>query len=924
MYKPIQLPAPGGSDRFGPTSASQTLLLLGVPMICHRTAIVASCAFVSVVLSLFCIGTPVPAETPAALDEAAGESSQEAFIERVRPRMLQLCGDCHAGGSDDGGFHFDGFAGKVRHSDEADQWHEVINVLNEGRMPPEHAIQPTADERLEIVKWVQQELRRAEKALAGSGEVVLRRLNRREYETTVESLFGVRPPGTVAFAKDGSVEGLDNQGQGLFMSPYQMEQYLDVALQTMAAVLPDTETRSAKQSSALQVHLKGEEIKYDPHDFVFAGENKVDLRKDYREDLKKYESLPESEKKFRDKPEKPTAEEIERQAWMNEHDPPTTLIPGKGIVVYHPINARAQLLLAGAKLMVPLDVPADGYYRVRVRAGAGPETAYDTSAVTIGLYEFIGGKGGAQNMGRNPVFVEEVRGTIEQPAAIEKTVFLKAGQRRYYLHKGNMGWETDVFDHSDIYRMRYDKGVPRRDYWRGLLVNSFEIEGPIRPQAADELLFSESLQAPFTREKANNVLGRLAEKAFRRPVSDQELQRYLAFHSGSDRASFLEGIRRGAALILSSPQFLYLVEPTDRGEPLSDRELATRLSYFLWSQSPDERLESLAEANRLSDPEVLRGEVRRMLEDPRSSRFVDAFTTGWLGLDRLDQIVPDRRRWPKYTFEVSDLLKRQTIAFVEEILRSDRSVLDVIDSDWDILNAKLARYYNLDHLQVRGGELRPVELSPEDRRGGVLGHGSILTMTSNGTRTSPIVRGAWVLEHLLGKMPPPPPPSVAALEDVAPEDGRDPKELTVKELIELHKQDAACAACHREFDPYGIGLENYDAIGLWRDHEIRYVAQPRFNKPYDKKKGGKIDPSGRLANGESFSGPEDLKQLIEKQRDGFSRHLVEKLLAYAIGRPVGFGDRAAVRDLQQRLAESDYRLRPLIEQIVLSPPFLRK
>lgn len=830
----------------------------------------------------------------------------------VAPFLEQHCFECHADGVSKGDFSLDGYEGKMTDGQMAERWHEVINVLNEGRMPPEKREQPIPDQKITVVQWVRDELNRAEIAMAGGGRGVLRRMNRREYEQTVEDLLGIPPIGIGAFAQDGKVSGLDNQGQGLFMSPYQMERYLDTALATLEIALP------AEKPETYQAHWHGQDLVYEPHSFVFAQQFR-DPDVAYREDLAEWEKRSPESKRGRSPPEPYTGKEYAARKWASKNDPPTEPGGENGIILYCPITERAQLIIAGAKLMVPLEIPQDGWYRVRVRAGVGPETPWDQSTVTVGLYEFIEGRGGDQNRGHNHLFKEEVKGTLDKPATLETMVYFEAGKKKYYLHKGNLGWETKVYDLPQIYDKMYNEHIARKQYWRGLLIESFEIEGPIAPNRTMEVLFPGGLEPPFSRQKAATALQHLARRAFRRPVDDAELETYLAFYDGSDRSSFLRSLQRGAAMILSSPKFIYLVEQHVESGQLSDHELATRLAYFLWSRGPDEKLLQLADERRLRDPSVLRSQVDRLLDAPESSAFWHAFARGWLGLDRVETIVPDRRRYNKATFDMPQLLIDQSGAFVEEIFRSNRSALEVIDSDWDILNAKLASYYEMDHLHLKGTELRPVKLEGEDRRkrGGVLAHASILTMTSNGTRTSPVVRGAWIVEHLLGRPPPPPPPSVSALEDI---EVKNFDEIPVKDLIKMHTRDPNCAACHKHFDPYGMAFENYDAAGQWQDFHIKFP-DSKGNNRYARVTLGPVDASGQLADGTTFTGPQEMRKLLLLRKDDFARNLARKLLAYAIGRPVEFSDQIELRRLQARFTESDYRLRPLVMEIVLSNTF---
>ena len=344
-------------------------------------------------------------------------------------------------------------------------------------------------------------------------------------------------------------------------------------------------------------------------------------------------------------------------------------------------------------------------------------------------------------------------------------------------------------------------------------------------------------------------------------------------HADARGDGFEDAVRLALKAALVSPNFLYLVE-RDRSDAdgpyrVSDHELACRLSYFLWSSMPDAELSDLADAGRLHEPEVLEGQVRRMLADPKSRALAEDFAGQWLRVGNLAELAePDKRLFPEFTPELRDAMAEEAVAFFHAIFREDRPVLDLLDSDYTFLNERLAKHYGIDG--VTGPEFRRVALKDRNR-GGVLGMAAVLTLTSYPRRTSPVLRGKWVLEELLGTPPPPPPPMVKAL----PADDRVRDGMTFRQRLEQHRKDANCASCHARLDPLGFGLENFDVLGRWRD-EI---------------KGEPVDASGELTTGEKFAGPAALKTiLVESKRELFVRNLVERMLSYALRRGVEYYD----------------------------------
>jgi hypothetical protein len=330
---------------------------------------------------------------------------------------------------------------------------------------------------------------------------------------------------------------------------------------------------------------------------------------------------------------------------------------------------------------------------------------------------------------------------------------------------------------------------------------------------------------------------------------------------------------------------------------VSDHELAARLSYFLWASMPDEELSRLADQGRLRQPDVLERQTRRMMADPRASNLVDNFAAQWLQLRNLGRTKPDPRRFPTVDDELLDNMRKETSLFVEAVIKEDRSLLDFLDAPFTFVNGILARHYGISG--VSGEEFRRVTLDGA-QRSGIVTQGAILAVSSYPTRTSPPVRGKWVLENLLGAAPPPPPPDVPVLNetDVG-------KSVSLRERLEQHRKDPSCAVCHNQLDPIGFGLESYDAVGAWRDKD--------GDVP--------VDTSGVLPDGKSFRGAQDLKQILRGQSTAFTRNLTEKLLTFALGRGVESYDRRTVEDIVRKVEQNSYRFSTLVIEIVKSRPF---
>lgn len=404
-------------------------------------------------------------------------------------------------------------------------------------------------------------------------------------------------------------------------------------------------------------------------------------------------------------------------------------------------------------------------------------------------------------------------------------------------------------------------------------------------------------------ECGRNIVANLARRAYRGPVTDAEVNKLLSFVQMAQQQgdSFEQGIRVALEAILVSPRFLFRIENSPAGDhsarPVSDFSLASRLSYFLWSSIPDEDLYQAAVTSSLHRPDVLDAQVRRMLRDPRSSRLVENFAGQWLELRNLDSVKPDPEKFPGFNDDLRRDMRQETRLFFDSIVKGDRSILDFIDARYSFLNERLAKLYGIPGIE--GPEFRRVDL-PGDQRSGVLTQASVLTVTSYPNRTSPVLRGKFLLENILNDPPPPPPPDAGALDETQVN-----MHGTVRQQFEQHRAKPVCASCHVRMDPLGFAFENYDAIGRWRTHEGKFP----------------VDPAGTLPDGRSFAGAQELKGVLRQDADAFARCLTEKMLTYALGRGLERYDRPAIQQICNKMAVENYQFSSLILGIVQSMPF---
>jgi hypothetical protein len=546
-------------------------------------------------------------------------------------------------------------------------------------------------------------------------------------------------------------------------------------------------------------------------------------------------------------------------------------------------------LHSNGEIFADVEFPSPGEYILRGRA-FGDQAGNEPARMVFRLE-------GKQ------VYRADVTAVESEPAVYERRLRVGPGKKRFALAFVN-----------DYYRPQ-DPNPSQRD--RNLAIDYLEVQGPLDykppelPESHKRIIFCtpESKDKDDAHRCARKILKRFASHAFRRAATPDEVERLARF---VDRAidegeSFERGIQLAVEAVLVSPHFLFRVELDPQGaEPqsvqaINDFELATRLSYFLWSTMPDDELFCYAYDGTLRKGDRLEAEVRRMLKHPKSRALVDNFALQWLQVRRLKRATPDAKRFATFDDDLRRAMLQETELCFAHVMNEDRSLLEFLDADYTFLNERLAQHYGISG--VTGNEFRLVTLNNPDR-GGVLTQASVLTVTSNPTRTSPVKRGKWVLEQLLGTPPPPPPPGAGELRD----DEQVALTGTLRQRMEQHRANPACAQCHARMDPLGFGLENFDAIGAWRDRDGQFP----------------IDASGTLPDGSSFKQPSDLKAILKARKDDFARCFTEKMLTYALGRGLEYADKCTVDEIAKALAGDGYKFSTLIQRIVASDAFQKR
>ena len=802
----------------------------------------------------------------------------DRFRTEVQPLLNRYCSNCHGDKKQNAEISLAQLDPNMATGNDGETWHDIVNELNQGDMPPEDAEQPSPAERDVLVKWITAELRRATEARRSTGgRVVMRRLTRYEYANTMRDLLGfdddfarTLPP------EPASPDGFKNNGASLGISPLQVEFYLETARKAI--------------EKAIVVGERPEPVRFEKADL--GGES--------------------------------YGQGSEKQ------------VPSAGMMMFPP-------------------PPLEGPFRIQVTASA--EHVAGIEPPMLGVH--VGYRNSPNNFRIKLAGETKLTGTAESPQTFElfgrienfphadpntpvserRNPGLRIGFSNSYYEKYPAGVLLDPIPNdadtrkgkrAEAERLARDAIKNRQPAEEGMpriKIHSVVYESPFHeswpPQHHAKILFPSPLRESDERAYARAVIAQFMKRAYRRPVSDTEVDRFMdVYDAYRPEVDSLElAIREVLPELLVAPEFLFLLEPTGDSErqPLSDHELATRLSYLLWSTMPDDALLAAADEGRIADDQCWEQTVRRLLADDRSWNFVTNFTDQWLKLDELNRIAINPDYYPNFDPHLKHDMRLETQHFFAEILQNDFSALNLLDSDFAMLNRAMADHYGLSG--PRSHKFERVALRPEDQRGGLLGQASILLRNSSGEDSHPIYRGAWIKNRLLGDPPVSPPPDVPELEK------DDPKlaSLSLKQQLEVHRSRVACNNCHRSIDPWGVPLEHFDAIGKWR--QKRAVLEPRKNGSGLRLTTSNvpIEAESTLADGTSLSGFEDLKRhLLEQERERFVRAFVRRMLTYALGRNLELIDEPTIDQLVVAFTQSDYQIDELLVAITQTNAFRTK
>lgn len=804
----------------------------------------------SMVLMLIGIGL-----LPAALFAADGDR----FDSEVRPFFQTYCDRCHSAKQAKGEFRLDQLSRDFATQAVAERWSEVVFRMNSGEMPPQGEPLPKAEELGRAVDWISTQLKEGQAArMARRGPVAHYRLSKDEYANAVFDLLGVRYdvnlPG--AFNDDPRWHGFERVGSMLSLSPSHVDRYLRAAETVLDRAFPEQPPQIIKR-------------RFDA----------IEMR--HRQMRKKIEDLG-------------VADKVRAAVW-----------PGGR--------------LDGFRGYWFGQVKDSGVYRCRMQLSGLP--GLDGRAPHLSVWH---------TSLKRSLFDEDIIAPEDKPVVIEFDVFLTMPSELDFMNivsgafneTGNhtlnvLNANTNIITHSRDTRWLNPTGYKLFDddgnaIYPTLLVDWVEWEGPITTEA--DLKKREGL-VPNQPDlaAAGESLQRLATRAWRRPATDAEVARYVKIVEQELAAGekFPAAYRTAMVGVLTSKNFYYLEEgsPTARRDTIDDWELASRLSFFLWSSMPDDELLSMARAGSLRKPDVLRSQLTRMLADSKAHRFSESFPRQWLQLHRVGMFPPDPKLYPDYDLWLEKSMTLEPTAYFAEVFSKNLPLREFLASDWAMVNPRLASFYKLPPLKESG--FQRVSVRPEDHRGGLLTQAAALMLTSDGTRHRPVHRGVWLSEAVFGKTPPPPPPNVEPLE---PTPSNKPKS-TVRMQLEAHATHATCASCHRKIDPLGFAFDNYDAIGQWRTEEKATAGQGA--NPV-------VNASGTLPDGRSFRTPEEFKALLTQDVDRFADAFVEQLATFALRRVMTLDDTGQIQTIARASRQDDYKLRTVIENFVMSDLFQKR
>lgn len=862
-----------------------------------KTAIALVLSFL--LLGQIAAGQIVADSTPAAASEPAEWSA--SYQQRIRPILAEVCFNCHNSKIQEGDIRLDQLNVEIgSQTFDATVWHDVLDQIKRGEMPPDRTFKAsdpsietspdaseesprrlTVQQRRELVSWIGSILEAAESSKRfADGRVLMRRLTRYEYANTLRDLLGI----DLDFSRDlppepASPDGFLNDGATLEMSPTQIETYLSAARRALQIAIVDGDKPEVYRYHATETAVgklprkrEGGHLPVNP-EFVL--------------DIPSFPRRGEFRLLVRAAAVRPPGHAMPRLRVSLGNVPGIIHVPRK-LVGEVDVTATAKLPQTFAFHGRIEDYPQPGDREF------GANVDFDGM---IALFDFLDADG------------EELRyqdRTYSDPPAPKKAKGKTPAPRA--------------------------REVPSQGPRLDLVIESVEFEVPYLrswPPPSHQRLMRCSANAKTDKQKAKEILERFMPLAFRRPLIEGELNDTLKLF-GKIRPmveSFPEAIRETLASVLVSPNFLYILdERVEEDHPdgrtrLSEFELATRLSYFLWSTMPDRTLRELAASGELSRPDNLKAQVQRMLDDVKAGQLVEHFADQWFGLSNLDRVAVNPEYYPDFDNELKHAMREETRGVLSEILRQDRSCLELIDSDWTVVNRALAKHYGLKNPPT-SSQFEQVLMTENDRRGGILHHGSFLLSQSDGERPHPIRRAVWILDRLLDSPPASPPPDVPELDENAT--GNETQ--TLKQQLEIHRSKESCRSCHEGIDPWGIPLEHFDAVGVWRERSPVPVAA--------KKKGGGnssnpdaplVDASTMLPKGHSITGADELARYLASQRhELFADAIVKRLASYALGRSLDVGDRRAIDELTADLKNQDFRLRQLVHDLVQSDLFQTK
>jgi len=756
----------------------------------------------------------------------------------------KFCYECHNTTDWAGGAAFDAMSFDTLAGD-AKVWESAVRKLRAGFMPPPGAkSRPDAQSVQGLINFLETRLDAAQVAPA-AGRVPLRRMNQREYANAVRDLLDLTLDVSALLPPDARKDGFDNDATHLQVSPTYLEQYLSAARNVAQQAMGDPKAKAVATT------------------YGNLGDMVIAL----------------------------AAEGLDGSG--------SQLIHKEGM----PFGTRGGISFLH-------DFPVAGEYSLTIGDVASgrqiPRMEFENTLVALldGREFFRTTVGG--NVDQKAIDQTQEKAVEEINARVRDIRFhAPAGQHRIavtYLKRANIESEE-----------RFPAESPEGGEARQMFLSALRVRGPMR---ADGALDSASRQKIFLcrptqpadePECARRIVGTLAQRAFRRPVTDAMLQPLLGFYETGRAAGFDTGIRDALAAILASPYFLYRAEGGDAtgARTLNDIELASRLSFFLWGSIPDDELLQVAMRGELARPANLEAQVRRMLADERATSLTRDFAFQWLNMGKMEEIVPDERLFANASgpLDARPFMRRELELFVDSVLRSEQPVTALLTADYTFLNEPLAMLYGI--TTVKGGQFRRVALGADTKRYGLLGKGAVLMATAYPNRTAPVLRGAWILERVLGTPAAQPPPNVGILQDEVRG-----KPATMRERFEIHSRNPSCFACHGVMDPLGFALENFDTVGQFRAR--------------DSDTGGEVDSSGVLPDGTKINGPDDLRAALASRPAQFAQTVTEHLMTYALGRPVDYRDMPVVRQIVRNAARENYRFASIVTQVVASDAFRRR